>query len=261
MRTDAQKLQLMKASFFEHDDIYSAIGDSTTERQKCPDQIVPVSNQFKVSIEKENDMFIGQQPVEVEKEIKQITVSSQILKMIGPQSQPLVDCPRIMPYDIGNLSNSLHCSSFEANLKKNNVSIPFIGKKFKIGWTQGNGFTKLSSPQASFEGQRGGYSNNTITIQEFKPSTSLSADMFKKSVLKHLEIELVFDKKNITSTSECHWLESGGDISGLHEHHQYAQKISRDQSNFHGENIDLSVWSLMNVLWSKINEPLEQQVT
>lgn len=256
MRTDAQKLQLMKASFFEHDDVYSTTSDITIDRQKSPDQMVPISikQQYKVSIEQEeDDMFIGQ----LEKDVKQTTVCSQILKMIGPQSQPLVDCPRLLPYDIGNLCSS---SLYSSSIKKNNVSIPFfMGKRFKIGWTKGNGYTKLSSPttQALFDGQRC-YSNHAITIQEFKPSTSLvTAEKFKKSIQKHLEIELQCDKKNVTSSSECHWLESGSEISGLHEHHQFAQKISKEN----GEQIDSSVWSLMNVLWSKINEELEPQVT
>lgn len=256
MRTDPQKLQLMKASFFEHDDKYSALEDTIVDDMDeeslilINDQVVPSSKKLVISDEKIDDF----QPAAP----KQPTILTQIFKKIGPQSKALIDQPRIFPYDITNIFNSFEESVFNSVYNGKNVAaIPFMmAKKFKVGWTKQNSYTTLTSIKpfsntGLIDSSNIQASSQCIKIKKFN---QFEGEKLNKSFIKHLEIELKYDKKIDVNQSDCKRFEGNCQLFGLLEHYQIAQKVNTKE-------MDLSVWFLMHVLWKNVNDEFEHQVS
>lgn len=270
MKTDTHKLQLMKASFFVDDDYdtRSIMSDMTEGGgRESPEQMVP-SNIFKqMNLRKEDGPISidSADEIEIMKEEaprRQEVVPSQILKPVGPKSQPLIVRPRVMLYDISDISLPVNESILKSMINEKNASIPFLnGRKFRIGWGFGNKFTVLSSQgsKSMFRGRlTDDLSKSVLKVQQIKSMKASSvSEQFKLSIVDHLKIELKHDKRIVTDTTDCHRLEANGGTEGLYEHFELAQKLSKDNR---GNAFDATVWSLMQALWGSIEDEIDAQV-
>jgi nuclear pore complex protein Nup98-Nup96 len=262
MKTDTHKLQLMKASFFVDDDYdtRSIMSDMTEGGRESPEQMVP-SNIFASKMpnfNREEAPIVIDEEEGISKEVAKQILPSQILKPTGPKSQPLIVRPRVMLYDISDISLPVKESILKNMINEKNASIPFLnGRKFKIGWGKSNEFTVVSS-QASkflFKGRiSDDYSKSVVKIQQMKSMKELNGEKFKKSIVDHLKIELKHDKRIVTDTTDCHRLECNSGTEGLYEHFELAQKLSKD-----GNSLNATIWSLMQALWGNIEENIDAQ--
>ncbi len=270
MRTDTHKLQLMKASFFVDDefDTRSIMSDMTESGRETPDQTVPSNGVFRhkpflFGKEEETMVIDSADESEIMKETPkfQEVLPSKILKPIGPKSQPLIVRPRVMLYDISEISLPVEESVLNLMIDKKNACIPLLnGRKFKIGWGAGNNFTLLSSQssKSAFKGRSSeDFSKSILKIQQItSENASESSEKFRKSIIDHLKIELKHDKRIVTDSSDCH--RSSGGTEGLFEHFKLAQNLAKESR----ENvINASVWSLMQSLWGSIENEIDEQVS
>ena len=255
MRSDAHKLQLMKASFFAEDDYDTrSVMSDATEGRESPDQMVPSKPSFvsrllmptvpktispvrKIIVDEES-----QELPEIAK--KQDLITSTVLKPIGPKSAPLIVRPRVMLFDITETMLPM-CDSILAPMiaQRNNTTPFFHGRKFKISWSHGNKLTVLGTKtSANFTGRSiEDSSKNIVKILQVKTEEK---ENFRASIVEHLIIELEHDKKIEGSTR----LEANGGTAGLLEHHQLAQKLNKSSK------FNATVFSLMHALWGFIDD-------
>lgn len=270
MRTDAHKLQLMKASFFVEDDSRSIMSDMT-EGRDSPDQMVPSffgqKSAFASRLLMSSAKVIEDEPMQVapapaaneaEKTKRQDLVPLQVFKPIGPKSAPLLVRPRVMLYDISDIVIPMKDSILSEIAGNKNNTIPFFhGRKFKIGWSRGNQLTILGTQQnkkSLFSGRAGDDSSKSmIKVLQLKSMVSESGAEFKKSIVGHMKIQLQHDNRVAVEDSNCMRLEANGGTAALLEHHQLAQRMAKESS---GQQLQFNatVWALMHALWGFIDD-------
>lgn len=274
MQTDTHKLQLMKASFFVEDDYETqSIMSDATEGRESPDQMVPstliqksafATNTFLLSrpaaknLEEETVMSGSEYSSEhhvVEKVERQELIKTNILKAIGPKSQPLIVRPRVMLYDIAEINLPMKNSILSQAIEKKNNTIPFFnGRKFKICWNHGNSFTIVKSSLNSglFTARSSDdYSKSIVKRVQMKSMCHETNKTFKQQTIDHLKIQLKHSKK--IQSEEYHYLESSGGTSALREHFELAQKLAKDFPS-EKNSFDSTVWSLMESLWGFVDD-------
>lgn len=277
MRTDTHKLQLMKASFFVEDDYdaQSVISDAT-EGRESPDQMVPNHKSKSLgtmllsrtirSFDEEMPAISSDGSEKITNKVepkRQELIQKQIFKSIGPKTQPLVVRPRIMLYDISDISLPTTNSILNVTLSNKNNTVPFFnGRKFKIGWNHGNELTVVNSGNTNanslFKGRnRTDLSKSVLKILQFKSMDKKTNESFEKSIIDHLKIELKYDKRIPNASSECHRLEASGGTIALQEHFEIAQKLAKDSPN-ETNTFNFTVWSLIQSLWGSIDGELLQ---
>lgn len=277
MQTDTHKLQLMKASFFVDDEYetQSIISDAT-EGRESPDQIVP-STLIQKSAFASSGFLLSKTNKAFEEEIvvsgseysdhsemvynkaepkRQELIKTEILKPVGPKSQPLIVRPRKMLFDINEINLPLKSSILNDIVGRKNNTIPFFnGRKFKICWNHANEFTILNSHSSTllFKGRSlpDDLSKTLIKKVQMKSMLHDTNEQFKKSAIEHLKIQLKYNKR--VNQDDYHYLEASGGTTALREHFELSQKLSKDFSD--DKNIfDSTVWSLMEALWGFIDD-------
>ena len=271
MHADSHKLQLMKASFFVEDeyDTISIMSDAT-EGRESPDQMVPTvfgaKSSFTSRLLMPSSKPIQEEPVkmiqdDIEKSPttkKQDLIPMKVFKPIGPKSAPLIVRPRVMIFDISDMMIPMEDSIISAISDRKNNTIPFFhGRKFKIGWSQGNLLTMLGTQQKTkflFEGrQPDDWSKSMVKLLQVKSMSHESRKTFKKSIVEHLKIQLQHDKRILIEDSDCPHLEAKGGTDALLQHHQLAQRMAKDSSDKQLK-FNATVWSLMHALWGFIED-------
>ena len=274
LRTDSHKLQLMKASFFVEDDYDTgSIMSDMTEGRESPDQMVPTKNSFSSRLlmpsakltSEDEPMLVTPIAEEVADKStgtkRQELVPQQLFKPVGPKSAPLIVRPRVMLFDISDTMIPMKDSILhEISERKNNTVSFFHGRKFKIGWSRGNHLTILGTQQEKkslFNGRSEHDSTKSIVkVLQMKSmaANDTSCEKFKKSMVGHLRIQLKHDKRIVVEDSDCPRLEADGGTAALLEHHQLAQKMTRESSSDQQLNFNATVWSLMHALWGFIDD-------
>ncbi|XP_070502956.1 nuclear pore complex protein Nup98-Nup96 [Chironomus tepperi] len=269
MQTDTHKLQLMKASFFVEDD-YDAqsIMSDATEGRESPDQMVPstliqksafASTGFLLSkpskaFDEEIVMSGSEYSDHAEKTVeprRQELIKTDILKSVGPKSQPLIIRPRVMLFDISDINLPSKESLLKDVIDKKNNTVPFFnGRRFKVCWTHNNEFTTLSSSSSNsiFQGRpQNDFSKAVIKRAQIKSMFHNTNENFKKSTIEHLKIQLKHNKRINDYRESC------GGTTALREHFEMSQKLAKENAD--DKNIfDFTVWSLMESLWGHVED-------
>lgn len=278
MRSDAHKLQLMKASFFNDDeyDTRSIMSDAT-EGRESPDQMVPtvVRPSLASRLLMPTTKIIDEEPMvqttvidDAEKlsAKKQDLLSSQVFKPVGPKSAPLIVRPRVMLFDISDIMMPMKDSILSDMSDKKNNTIPFFhGRNFKIGWSRGNKLTILGTQQNNISVFNGRSSDDCtksiVKVLQMRSMEHETKQNFRMSIVGHMKIQLKHDTKIPVEDSNCIRMEANGGTAALQEHHMLAQKMAKG-SNDKQLNFNATVWTLMHALWGFIEDidPLDHAV-
>lgn len=280
MGADAHKLQLMKASFFVEDDydVHSVMSDAT-EGRESPDQMVPTTIGQKSSFA--NRLLMSSARVEEESiniqidltddidkqspERKQDLIPSKVFKPTGPKSAPLIVRPRVMLFDVSDMMMPMKDSILSKMLERKNNTIPFFhGRKFKIGWSIGNQLTMLGTQRKNclFSGRpEDDATKSMVKLVQVKSMAHETKKKFRNSIVGHLKIQLQHDKRVSVEGTDCLKLEANGGTAALVEHHQLAQRLSKESTDQQLQ-FNATVWSLMHALWCSIDDmdPQEHKV-
>lgn len=292
MKTDSHKLQLMKASFFVEDDYdVHSVTSEMTEGRESPDQTVPSAKNLMASRQqqqifgqhllmpsfgggaKQTDNFSTEfshdfqeremQVHELQEKRSEIVLPTHIMRPIGPKSLPLIVKPRVIQFNINDITLPLENSILKRMLEKKGNNLTFFnGRKFKVGFSGRNCFTILNTLKNYDDqkqnlkldlvfGGRNSKDNSQSVVQIVQMKSMLNREKpeeFRKTIEDHLKIELRFDRRIKVADSDCPYFEANTGTDGLEEHYQMAKKLAMDTRS-KPEIYNETVWALINSLW------------